>query len=457
MQKEKISFESEVEEYLGMKKPATADVYRYGFAKFLEYYRVKYGDDTNLHHFLLRIQTELQKPLLEQERITEMELKEFIDYLKNQKLSNNAIRLYFAAIQNFLKYKHIVLSGSFVELPPQVGKRDGNKKVNGKHKWTIEQIKQFVDVAPNYREKALIMCMFQSGLAVNEICRLNYEDVQDELEAGILPLCLDDLIRKKTNIEFRSFFGRDAVKYLKLYLATRNNLHPKSPLFVQDRLRNDKEIRITISIIEQAFRDISDNLDFIKKNGGYNPARPHSLRAAFNSRLTGMVNDDLREFWMGHSIGGVKRAYLNMPIEDMRKHYMNAERYLKIEMTSQEEKEEKAAITQSIAPEMREKVDELHQTIGQQATELRQVREQLGETVIEVKKFGNIIDKFFNMDSEALWNLMEKIDKDFVERKQIELQQKFEMEQFDLEKQKQTEKPEQLNQAKKVWEEEKIR
>ena len=90
------------------------------------------------------------------------------------------------------------------------------KKENGKHEWQLEQVKQFMDGATNYRDKALILCIFQSGLGVNEICDLNYGDVQDELErSGTLPLCLK-LVRQKTQVQFKSFFGRDAVYYLKL-------------------------------------------------------------------------------------------------------------------------------------------------------------------------------------------------------------------------------------------------
>jgi len=74
------------------------------------------------------------------------------------------------------------------------------KKDNGKHEWKIGQIKQFVDAASTYRDKAIILCMFQSGLAVNEICELNYGDVQDELEAGILPIC-PKLVRQKTDVQ----------------------------------------------------------------------------------------------------------------------------------------------------------------------------------------------------------------------------------------------------------------
>jgi hypothetical protein len=223
---------------------------------------------------------------------------------------------------------------SFIDMPPSV-----EKKVNGKHEWKIGQIEEFVDAAKSYRDKAIILCMFQSGLAVKEICELNYGDVQDELERGVLPLCLK-LVRQKTNVDFKTFFGRDAVKYLKLYLDTRTKLKPEDPLFIKERLRKG-EYRITPEVIQQSFSEIAKDLDFIKlKDDAYNPARPHSLRAAFNSRLIGKIDETLRDFWMGHAIGKVAKAYLNMPTEEMRKLYMTAEEYLCIEKTSRKELEE---------------------------------------------------------------------------------------------------------------------
>jgi integrase len=362
-------FEPEVEEYLALKNKNTAQSYASGFIKFLAYYQTKHGKDADFSHFLDSIFAEFKKPMREQKRVAEIEITQFIDYLKDKKLSNNSIRLYFAAIQNFLKYKQITVSLSFIGIPAPV-----EKKQNGKHEWKIEQIKQFVDAASNYRDKAIILCMFQSGLGENEICDLNYGDVMDELEAGILPLCLK-LIRQKTSVEFKTFFGRDAVKYLKLYLATRKDLNVDSPLFTKERVRGG-EARINPSAIQQSFSEIAKDLDFIKQNGGYNPARPHSLRAAFNSRLINKIDPTLREFWMGHAIGGVAKAYLAMPTEEMRKLYMGAEEFLKIERSSREELDETAKSRDMATMILEGKVKELeqrvkmHEKIFEQMTEM---------------------------------------------------------------------------------------
>lgn len=362
--KEIEDFEPEIIEYLNLKSEKTAKTYRGSFVKFLRYYRSKHGANVTFNHFLIRIFEESKKSPLEQDRIAEKEISGFIDYLKDKGLSNNSIRVYFAAIQNYLKYKHIVISMSFVNVPPPVEKRE-----NGKHEWKIEHIKQFVDAAKSYRDKAIIMCMFQSGLAVNEICNLNYGDVKDELEAGILPLCLK-LVRQKTSVQFKTFFGRDAVKYLKLYLETRKNLKSESPLFTKIRSRGG-EMRITTTIIQQSFSEIAKKLDFIDlEEDAYNPARPHSLRAAFKSRLF-TVNDKLSEFWMGHNIGVVSRAYLTIPTEEMRKLYMSAEEFLKIERSSRDELNETAKSKDAATTILEGKVKELEQGIKAQEQRIK--------------------------------------------------------------------------------------
>jgi len=64
----------------------------------------------------LQIQAELQKPLLKQGHIIEKEISGFIDFLKDKGLSNNGIPLYFAAIQNYMKYKPVTSSMTLIKV-----------------------------------------------------------------------------------------------------------------------------------------------------------------------------------------------------------------------------------------------------------------------------------------------------------------------------------------------------
>ena len=376
----KPKFEAEVEEYLSFKSKPTREAYATGFRLFLEYYQGKYGQTHNFNDFLNNIFEEFKKPLRERKRVSKTELKEYIEFLKQKGNSNNSVRVYFAAMQNFLKFKQIMVSMDFIgNMPSPVG-----QKINEKHEWHIEQIKEFVDKSPSYREKALILCIFQSGLGINEIIELNYGDVQEELEKGTLPLYLK-LVRKKTQIKFKTFFGTDAVYYLRLYLATRKDLNPESPLFVKERLRGGEE-RITDCAVQQSFSEMAKDLSFIKQNGGFNPERPHPFRAAFNSRLMGKIDQELRQFWMGHSIGAQNLAYLNMPTDDWRASYLSAEEFLKIEKSSKEEMSGKTANTEDSKKltelqnrfEVKERIiDALVKDVMEKSLELEAFKEEL--------------------------------------------------------------------------------
>jgi len=282
-----------------------------------------------------------------------------------------------------------VVSSVFIgNLPPAT-----EKKINHKHEWTIEQLKEFVNLAPNYRDKAIITCMFQSGLAVNEITELNYGDIQEEFEEGTLPICLK-LVRQKTGVEFKTFFGRDAVKYLRLYLQTRKELTSESPLFT----KWGSEGRITTGAIQQRFSEITEELSFIKEQNkeGFNPCRPHSLRAAFKSKLINKISDELIEFWMGHTLGGVKDAYLNMPTEELRELYMDAEKYLAIEKASRDEITEEKGKKLILSQKVEQKVEGLEETISglqQRVGEQKQIIKGLVTALHEVEDRLSLIEQ----------------------------------------------------------------
>jgi hypothetical protein len=125
-----------------------------GLRRFLTYYREQYGDDEDLNHFLERLYRNEELPPHKRERLAEAEISDFISWIKKQGTSANSIRTYFSMIQNSLAYYHIRMSARWIgNLPPAITR-------NQKHRWTIDQIRGFVEAAPNYRDKAIIMVMF---------------------------------------------------------------------------------------------------------------------------------------------------------------------------------------------------------------------------------------------------------------------------------------------------------
>lgn len=88
----------------------------------------KYCEGKGFSDYLDRIFEELNKPRREQKRVAEIELAGFINYLGELGKSNNTIRLYFAAVQNLLKYKQVMVSARFIRnLPPPVEKPINHK------------------------------------------------------------------------------------------------------------------------------------------------------------------------------------------------------------------------------------------------------------------------------------------------------------------------------------------
>jgi hypothetical protein len=72
--------------------------------------------------------------------------------------------------------------------------------------------------------------------------------------------------------------------------------------------------------IQKKLRDYAENLKIILNEdleNGYDPARAHSLRSAFRSRLTGKMEETLIELLMAHNIGEEKKTYFNMHNDEL--------------------------------------------------------------------------------------------------------------------------------------------
>ena len=88
------------------------------------------------------------------------------------------------------------------------------------------------------------------------------------------------------------------------------------------------------------------------------------------------MDPDLIEFFMGHQIGGVKRAYLNLPTDELRELYANYEKLLSIEKTSREEYSqisEEGKLTQ----EYKEKIDRLERALLNREDRLSRLEQEI--------------------------------------------------------------------------------
>lgn len=382
----------QVENYLKAKTKSTAATYRGNLKRFRKFL------DQPIIEFITRVdeQRTVNKglPPEDRRRYFEETINDFISWMQNLGYANNPIRGSLTALQNLFKYYEVPISYIFVKMPPPIA-----RKSNGKHKWTIDDIKKFVSGAGNYRDKAIIMTMFQSGMAVNEISNLTYGDISRGLESGELPILID-IVREKNSNPFKTLIGADAVKYLKLYLGTRGELEKRDPLFAKQVGSND---RVSGDTIQWMFRELADKVFGYDKEQ-MNPYRPHSLRAAFRSRLTGKTDGDLIKFWMGDNLGPKAGAYLNLPDEEHRELYSAVEMRLSIEITSKE-----AMIGEVVSKEsarignLRKQISELEQEreldrkeIAGLSAEVERINRELGSEGVEgLMKYIQMLEEIY--------------------------------------------------------------
>jgi hypothetical protein len=249
----------------------------------------------------------------------------YIEWQRECGYAPKSMRQALATLQNALKYYGVNLSFSFKEKPP-----DRTLRRNKKHEWALDEVKQYVEAAGTYEINFTSVSLSKAASAYR-IFLLDYENIKQELESETLPLAIEGY-RKKTGEPIKTFIGTDTVKLLRMYLESRVNIRPQDPIFTM--LDNDRERATPASI--QKLREYAVKLDFIpptELENGYSPARSHSLRSGFRSRLTGKMDDNLIEFFMAH-LSQEKRTYINQPTDELREIYTNYEHLLSIETTS---------------------------------------------------------------------------------------------------------------------------
>ena len=124
---------------------------------------------------------------------------------------------------------------------------------NKRMRLTNMDVKRLLDHYHSPRDRAVILCMFQSGMDVSTLYSLKYGDVAEGLAKGEHPLRFN-LYRPKTGTEYYTFLGKDACEALKAYL---NDLKTKGiqlshcdPLFIKEGKKALRKEPITPVLIQ---------------------------------------------------------------------------------------------------------------------------------------------------------------------------------------------------------------
>jgi len=256
-------------------------------------------------------------------------------------------------------------------------------------------VKRLLDHCRSPRDRAIILVMFQSGMDVSTLCSLKYRDVAEGLAKGEHPLKLN-LYRPKSGVEYYTFLGKDACEALRAYLndlkAKGIRLSYNDPLFLKEGKKALRKEPIKPNLVQKMMRELAVKAGFVDENmngRAINPVSPHALRESFGSIMTGKgVPRTVVDFWLGHEVGEMAKAYQEARFEDVKRMYLEREIYLsvstgenaeKIKEIEEREREMQTIINGLVSENMRLKrrVQELENAVAEIKQKLLQRLEAL--------------------------------------------------------------------------------
>jgi len=360
-----------IQRWLSNRNPRTVNFYKAAFKAYMEY--------TGMlpREMIQEASDELLKPLIERTNVVENRVKGFFTwlqkeyrqkrrgrlkgerkpkgerpYVKEKGVSASVARVYCGAIMSFYRefnYKVNVKPGRDFKALPKYPRFN----------WTTGDIRKLANHAKTLRDRAIILCLFQSGMDDSTLCSLNIGNIRRELQEGKIPLRLD-LRRRKEGLPYITFLAKDAVEALKAYLKERERKEKRrfeefrddEPLFVVESWKRTKLERIKPRHIQTMFRNLAIETglvteEYLEKNH-WNPARSHALRSAFASLLRSKgVNEEDINFMLGHKIP-YQSAYYQREGERLRKTYADVMDVLSVYETQESISEVEAKLTAKI-------------------------------------------------------------------------------------------------------------
>ncbi len=254
---------------------------------------------------------------------------DFYHYLtvtRKTPLASKTAHAYIGAIRSFYSKNNVEVKFGKNEIPkPNV--RYERRLLS---RYDVLKLTQVAE--KNSRNKAIIVCMYQSGMDVSTLLSLDVSHVQNQLRSGKKRILLR-VVRQKTRVKYRTFFGRDATQYLRTYLETRGNLKAHDPLFVgryNDRLKPLSVHKMLKILVVKAKLLTEAELK------PFNPMGSHALRESFSKTATGAgFNSNIIDGLLGHKLpyGG---AYSRLSDSELERVYADLEPRISLSETQQD-------------------------------------------------------------------------------------------------------------------------
>ncbi len=193
-----------------------------------------------------------------------------------------------------------------------------------------EQIYTIADYAGSLRNRAIILCMYQSGLGITTMRNLKIGHVKEQLEKNRIPLRIhitSHISKKASQMPFYTFFGTEACNDLRAYINERKKkiqkmrekggkmkeLTESSFLFASEGKNVPFGERMAVSSLWRVIKDSAERAGLQKEK-----IRPNSLRKAFEAELdASLIDEETKRYLMGSPVRGI-----NYNVDEVEQKYL---------------------------------------------------------------------------------------------------------------------------------------
>ncbi|MGC8729111.1 MAG: site-specific tyrosine recombinase/integron integrase [Elusimicrobiales bacterium] len=243
-------------------------------------------------------------------------IRRYLSYITSKNLSRNSVIRKISAVRSFINYlveNKIIKTNPFEmisipkkaqTLPSFFTEEEMDKLIEENDPSKV--LSKDPDYPFAFRDYAILMLLYSSGLRRSELVSLNYGDV--DFISGFVR------VYGKGRKERIVPVGENALKALKDYADTRADISSSSPLFVN---KNGK--RITDTAVFLILKKMAKRAKFTRK------IKPHMLRHSFATHL---LNNgcDIRGVseMLGHSSLATTQIYTHLSVEKLKEVYNKA-------------------------------------------------------------------------------------------------------------------------------------
>jgi site-specific recombinase XerD len=278
-----------VTEWLSKVAERTKENYVYRFPKWLAFIQMSPTEQVTKRFKDLQSQNPKERGFFEDKAM------EFKKTLIVQGLKASSVISYLIPIMGFFAAHRVPLRFRRGELKIEERKEDKVVKEWIPENQQMKQIYQHGDV----RDRALLLCLYQSGFSETDVSSLSIEDLPDINKCeGHYPITMH---REKTGVLQRTCISEEAVHDIKAMLEERGN-SAKGALFI-----SQKGERLTTRFINDAIKCMVEKTYGPEQTEKF---KTKSLRDAYNDALLrANLTQEIKDTLFGHMRQGAKEKY----------------------------------------------------------------------------------------------------------------------------------------------------